>query len=316
MTYLSSALIVGVKCLGVFCHGPETRRLVFCATKDETIFEAATQLGLLVRIFMSSGIGSSASRLSAVSSIVVIGKVGVQNFLKRHSEKLSKTSVLGNICVATSVLPVFLLTAVFKIGAGASNHVWNEKTKMVAILVALGLPNLVILFFKMCNLRRKLTTANMSQGIIADFLSLHLWPKDRYGKKIVLAMTIFSFLYVSPLPLAISNPQPKTQWTAEYHNTEYSEYESETGNRVLVASICFLVIGFLAFVLVICMILFEDKWVEKIVAKFPKHSKVEARGASKELPAIEIDLRNSTSRNKDQNADSMKNDLFSTLPTK
>ena len=291
MAYLSSALIVGVKCLGVFCHGPETRRLVFRATKDETIFEAATQLGLLVRIFMSSGIGSSASRLSAVSSIVVIGKVGVQNFLNRHSEKLSRTTVLGKICVAVSVLPVFLLTAVFKIGAGASNHVWNEKTKMVAILIALGLPNLIILFFKMCNLRRKLTTANMSQGIIADFLSLHLWPQDRHGKKIGLAMTVFSFLvYASPLPLAISNPQPKTQWTAEYHNAEYNEYESETGNRVWTASICFLVIGSLAFVWVICMILFEDEWVAKIVAKFPNHSKAEANGANKEPPAIEVEI--------------------------
>ena len=81
------------------------------------------------------------------------------------------------------------------------------------------------------------------------------------------------------------------------------------GNRVLVASICFLVIGFLAFVLVICMILFEDEWVEKIVAKFPKHSKVEVRSASKELPAIEIDLRNSKSSNKDQNADSMRKEM-------
>ena len=87
MAYLSSALIVGVKCLGVFCHGPETRRLVFRATKDKTIFEAATQLGLLVRIFMSSGVGSSASRLSAVSSIVVIGKVG---------SKISSTDIPRN----------------------------------------------------------------------------------------------------------------------------------------------------------------------------------------------------------------------------
>ena len=39
----------------------QQKRLVFRATKDEMIFEAATQLGLLMQIFMSSGIGSSAS---------------------------------------------------------------------------------------------------------------------------------------------------------------------------------------------------------------------------------------------------------------
>ena len=178
--------------------------------------------------------------------------------------------------MAASVLPIFVLTAVFKLGVGASNHVWNEMTKMVVILAAVGLPSLVILFFKMCNLRRKVTSANLAQGVIADCLSLHLWPKDRYGRKIGLAMTCFSFLvYASPLPLVIANPQPKTQWTTESHNTEYNEYESETGKRLWIASICFLVIGSLAFVLAICMILFEDQWVAKIVAKFPIHSKEE-----------------------------------------
>ena len=104
-------------------------------------------------------------------------------------------------------------------------------------------------------------------------------------------MTVFSFLvYVSPLPLAISNPQPKTQWTAEYHNAEYSEYESETGKRLWNASICFLVIGSIAFVLVICMILFEDEWVAKIVETFPNHSKAEAKSANKEPPAIEVEI--------------------------
>ena len=75
----------------------QQKRLVFRATKDEMIFEAATQLGLLMQIFMSSGIGSSASSLSAVSSIVVIGKVGwVQNFLDR-SIKTENISLMGQL---------------------------------------------------------------------------------------------------------------------------------------------------------------------------------------------------------------------------
>ena len=77
---------------------------------------------------MSSGVGSSASFLSALSSIVVIGKVGVQNFLNRHEDKLFHASLLGKVCAAASVLPVLLLTALFKIGAAASNHVWDERT--------------------------------------------------------------------------------------------------------------------------------------------------------------------------------------------
>ena len=54
---------------------------------------------------------SKARKLSAVSSIVVIGKAGwVQNFLNQHNKKLSKASLLGKICVAVSVLPVTSFT--------------------------------------------------------------------------------------------------------------------------------------------------------------------------------------------------------------
>ena len=297
MAFLSATLIVGVKCLGVFCHGPKTKRLVFRATKDETIFEAATQLGLLMRIFMSSGISSSASFLSAVSSVVVIGKVGVQNFLNRHGEKLSKASVLGKICIAGSVLPVFVLVAVFKNSAVASNHVWNETTKMISVLiyglVTAILIGLVIIFLKMCNLLGDLASTHVNQGIFAEAFVLHLWPKDHFGKKIGLALTCFTFLlFASPLPFVIANPEPKTQWTTESNNTEYKNYELETGERLQIASICLLAIGSLAFVLAICLILFEDEWVDKVVSKFPSNSKDEG-GANKEPPdEVEIDQKN------------------------
>ena len=68
------------------------------------------QLTLVIILFLFSRGGSAASFLSGISSILVIGKVGVQSFLKRHEEKLAKTSLVGKICLAASVLPLFLLT--------------------------------------------------------------------------------------------------------------------------------------------------------------------------------------------------------------
>ena len=109
MSYLSFVIVIGVKCLGVISHGPETQSLVHKATVNETIFESALQLSLVARIFFSSGYGTTASLLSAVSSFTSIGKVHVQTFLKRHKEELSKTSILGKILVAASILPVFVL---------------------------------------------------------------------------------------------------------------------------------------------------------------------------------------------------------------
>ena len=84
MAYLSAAFTIGVKCLGTICHGPTSCRLLFRAKGAETIFEAAFQLGLLSRIYLSSGIGTTESLLSTISSIFAIGKSGVQNFLQRH----------------------------------------------------------------------------------------------------------------------------------------------------------------------------------------------------------------------------------------
>ena len=116
MAYLSFAMVVGVKCLGVVSHGPETKSLIHKATVNETIFESALQLSLVARIFFSSGYGTWASALSAASSLASIGNVQVQTFLRRHKEKVSKASILGKIFVATSILPVFVLSDIFKLG--------------------------------------------------------------------------------------------------------------------------------------------------------------------------------------------------------
>ena len=138
------------------------------------MFEAALQLSLL---FLSSGIDTSAGLLSAISSVFFISKTGVENFHQRHEAKLSETSILGKICVAASVLPLFLLTTVFKIGAGANIIVWNIDVEKVLVLSGLGLPNLLILLLKMCNLVKDLTSAHANHHVMSDILTFHLWPK-------------------------------------------------------------------------------------------------------------------------------------------
>ena len=80
----------------------------------------------------------------------MILKVGVQNFLDRHEAALSKSSLLAKVFVVLLAIPVFLLTTIFKIGVGVSNMLSNEANAGMTIFVGLGLPNLVILFFKVC----------------------------------------------------------------------------------------------------------------------------------------------------------------------
>ena len=162
----------------------------------------------------------------------------------------------------------------FKIGANATNRGWYKSISVIASIFTLGLPILMILFLKTCNLLKDLPMAHVTQSVIFDLVSFHLWPKSRDGKRIALVMTVFIFfLIASRTPFLIASPEPTTRWTsAESNNTVYNKWASETGDRLRIASISFLLVGSVAFVLVICLVLFEDKWVGKIVSKFPKHS--------------------------------------------
>ena len=313
MAYTSATLIVGVKCFATFSHGPESCRLVFRAKDAETKFEAAFQLSLLSRIYLSSGIVTSAGLLSVISSVFFIAKTGVQNFLQRHEEKLSEASTLGKICLAASVLPVFLLTTAFKIGAFANNYVWNDQIQVVVILLGLGLPNLLILILKMCNQLKDLKFAHVNNHVISDNLSFHLWPKSfHHGKQIGLAMTVLIFLlHALPGSFLIANPESKNDWIQEWYNivnnNAFNKWTSDEADRLQLASISFLLIGLVAFVLAVCLILFEDKWVAKIVAKFPNHPKEEG---NVEEGSVELEPMNrmSNSPREDQDADKMKKD--------
>ena len=119
--YLSAIFIIGVKILGVVCHGPETRRLVI-QTSDA---EAAYQLLFVTKIFLASGRWTTQSILSGETSILVIARVGVHDLFNSKKE-LEKATFLGKIFLATSVLPVFVLTCLSRIGSFTVVHAWNE----------------------------------------------------------------------------------------------------------------------------------------------------------------------------------------------
>ena len=228
MSYLSFAIVVGVKCLGIFSHGPETKSLIHKATVNETIFESALQLSLVARIFFSSGYGTWASALSAASSLASIGNVQVQTFLRRHKEKVSKASILGKIFVATSILPVFVLSDIFKLGWSTLVPLWSDTLSAVNILLGIGLP--VLAFYIMGILIKDLEVLNIQEGVLCQMLVFYLWPKTHHGKRIGLVMTAFiSLLYLASVPFVIANPETQNeQWTTDQNNTDYIDWMSTT----------------------------------------------------------------------------------------
>ena len=169
MSYLSFALLIGVKCLGVIYHGPETYNLVQKATINETIFESALQLALVMRIFLSSGYGTSASVLSAVSSFACLGKVH-----KRHKEELSKASILGKIFAAASILPVFVFSDIFKLGYGSVLPLCSDVIPVLNILLGIGLP--VLGFSITGHLFIDMRVPNITRAVLCEMLVLYQCP--------------------------------------------------------------------------------------------------------------------------------------------
>ena len=177
------------------------------------------------QVVQISGNWPVASRLSAVSSVVLIGKVGVETFWSRHIEKLSQASILGKICVAASVLPVFVLTATFKLTAHCLIKLRSETLYPLTILLGIGPPTLTLVVIR-C-IVKDLAVKEIGSRVFSELLVFHLWPKNSHGKKINLAMAVFSFfLFSAPLPFMIANPKPDTlKWTQNRSTLFRSMYD-------------------------------------------------------------------------------------------
>ena len=258
MAYFSAAFLVGVKILGTICHGPEVARLVEKATVAEVQYEAALQLILLGVIYLFSGKGSSESRNSAITSLLVIGKVGIQDFFKKHDKDLSKASLLGKIYIAISVSPVFILTALFKVGSIAIVFTSDYRSLLTLFLLP---PALAIFLIKMCLPLKNLTAASISQGVFASAVSLHLWPCEQVRERIMLGMISITYshlLYSSFLAMVI-------RLNNNILDVDNINNRSQRINIRNGAILC-LVIGWVSLPFMVCQVLLQEHYVAHVVS--------------------------------------------------
>ena len=265
---LSAIFIIGVKFLGLFSHGPETSRLILRVTDLETKYEACLQLLNVGNIFMTSaGIGTYAELLSGLSSLTIIGKVGVLNLLEMHKKQVSKCSIWGKIVLPATALPVFLLVTVFKIGSLA---VMSSRERTIVMVLGFAASSTTLLILKMCRSKNDQVLTSINQSILAELFTLHQWPKGRLGRAVGVGMTTFVFLlYSSSLAWHIANPEELTKINRNRKSDlTFQEWRSETTDRLQVTAACFLGLGLFTFILVICFILFQDKLVTTALSKF------------------------------------------------
>ena len=257
MAYSSATLIIVVKLLATICHGPKVTELVEKVAEAEMRFEAALQLILLGTIYLLSGNGSSEARNSAITSLMVIGKVGLENFLKKHNEELSKASLLAKFYVATSVSPTYVLSAVFRIGsfatviAGYMNDFEPLRGPQILVPLAILLPALVIYLVKVYLPLKDLTATSIVQGTFAEGVSLHLWPGKQVGARIGIGMLTYSHLLHSFfLAMVIQN----------------------TGNRdirngaILCLALGWISLPFIINYFIMCLLLYRNDFVTYVVS--------------------------------------------------
>ena len=254
MAYSSAAFLIGVKLLGTICHGPEVTKLVERATDAEVRYEAALQLILLTMVYLTTWTRSLEIRNSAISSILVIGKIGIHNFFKEHNKELSKASLLGKIYIAASVSPVFVLAAIFKVGSLAIVFITGGGIDY-AFLTCLP-PALVIFLAKTCLPLKNLTVASISQGVVASAVTLHLWPGEQVGKRIVIGMIAYTHFFYS-FYLA--------RRVIDYNNNSHDN-DSYMRNSAIFC----LVIGWASLPFIVCLVLFQEHYVAHVVSRNPK----------------------------------------------
>ena len=143
-----------------------------------------------------------------MTSLLVIGKLGIQDYLERHNRELTRASLIGKACLAISVALVFVLVAAFKIGCLSivcalwigiplQNGNYQQLTPIWLILLAVVPPAVIIYLTKIFASETSLTAAAITQGVFAETVSLHFWQCEGLGKKLGIGMIIYNLILYS-----------------------------------------------------------------------------------------------------------------------
>ena len=151
LAIISAAVVIGLKILAVFVHGPEMKKLSLRATMAESCMESTFQLIFVGLMSLWSREASTTGLVSMVSSIVMIGKAGAESYLTFGSRnELEGVSLPKHICLLATTSLVFIATAVFRVGSLALITAWNWQ---LGILIVLPLAA-VIFLVTLANLNR------------------------------------------------------------------------------------------------------------------------------------------------------------------
>ena len=126
LAVVSAALVIGVKVLALFVHGPEMKKLSLKATLAESSYESAIQLIFVALISLWAKEISNSGFMSMASSLVMIGNSAAEGHLTFGPKNLlDGVSLWQHVTLRAKYVPVFLFTALFRVGSLTVITAWK-----------------------------------------------------------------------------------------------------------------------------------------------------------------------------------------------
>ena len=207
---LSGLTLLIVKILATFHPSPGIKQLSSQLSRAESSIEASGQLLLLIFMWLTQG---EMYLPVMISSIVVIGKVAAENYLRDGPEDLLEDkSFKEKISLVLRFLPLFLLTAFFRSGSFVvflldydwTGLDWTIFSTTMAFLNTFYYCWIYLLFFMivfsvlrwMMPELRELTMMEMTSSLLDEATTISTWGSlgRRRARRLQMAMNSFFFL--------------------------------------------------------------------------------------------------------------------------
>ena len=190
--------VIGVKGICVFVHTPELKEFSTKVSVLEYSWESSFQLLLLLYTWINGG----PLFISAIlSSLLIIGKTSTEYYLISEPENLlAEKSFLEKLKLIIKHLPLFSLTAFFRLGSSVIKHssphpapipvVFFFICVFVMCFVYFVLYSLVFVVLKLFfPILRELSLPEVSQFIISEFTTITPWGRLKYNKNATDSLT-------------------------------------------------------------------------------------------------------------------------------
>jgi hypothetical protein len=161
------------------------KKLATKVTAAESQFESSLQLVLVVFICLKDDEVTLTSLSAGLSSIMMIGKAAAENYLTfGRSNQMADLNLLGMLMILAKFLPVFVLTALFRVGTLAVVLKWSKAIMWSCVLpLVLIVPFLVLSLINLVtrnSTKPKLAdlgVAELVQAVVGELTIMSLWGR-------------------------------------------------------------------------------------------------------------------------------------------